>query len=439
MPAPRSIGLVCPAWVPDVGAAATQTEALSRVLLAAGLRPFVLAGERDPRRAVYTVRDERVAGVSVRRINLPQPAPTSARELQADPRVQALGRAWIADLGLELVHALDVGPFGQGALGAGQDAGLPTVATLMDFAPLCARRRLVAVDGTRCDGPQAENCAGCQAATWLRMAPDPDAAGWRTSRALACLRGTRVLLAPAQATIETYVRAGLERARLELCPPGTENQTLAAAVELARAGMPSGRRLGVLGSTRPSGGVIELAHAVCMAARPGLTLEVHGPLVDSHGDATYLNALRRLADMDPRVRLHGPYPRHELPRVLATLDGVAAPDTWSGGPALGLREARAAGLPVLASPWGVHAEFADDPGVSLVSGGSIEDWSIALTDFEFQRTRPAPVRSLLSMAEQVLDAYRRAARCGPVPATFERSNVQPKGPSSKDAPRPSSI
>ena len=87
MPAPQTIGLVSLDWTPDVGPAATLGEAFARTLLAAGLRPQVLAAERDPRRPAYAVRDERVGSVQVRRVNVPAAGPTTARELEADPRV----------------------------------------------------------------------------------------------------------------------------------------------------------------------------------------------------------------------------------------------------------------------------------------------------------------------------------------------------------------
>lgn len=438
MPAPQTIGLVSLDWTPDIGPAATLGEAFSRTLLAAGLRPFVLASEHDPRRPTYAVRDERVGGVPVRRVNLPAAGPTTARELEADPRVEAVARAWIADRQLDLVHAFDTGPFGLGALGAASQAGAVSVASLLDHAALCPRRDMVDASGSACEAPTSERCAGCLTSTYLRLRPTAAEAGRRTSRALARLRSVDLVLAPSLAMIERFVRAGVARERLVLCSPGVENQTLALATELARGDLPRGRRLGVLGATRPSSGVLELAHAVCLVDRPGLTLEVHGPAVDSHGDATYLNALRRLADLDPRVRLHGGYEHQELPRVLATLDAVAAPDRWEVGTATVVREARAAGLPVLASARGVHCELADDPGLALVEGQGLDPWIEALRALDFAPTRPAPVRSLLSMAEQILEGYRSAARCGPVLTTPNRSSSQPVELRTSAAPRPSS-
>ena len=397
----------------------------------------MLAAEHDSRRPAYAVREEQISGLSIRRLNLPQPLPEHGGDLEPSPEVEGLAAAWMADRGIGMVHALDTGPLGMAALRAGQARDTRTVASLIDHAALCPRRRMFDSAGRSCAAPESGRCAACQASTWLRLDQDREAAGRRTSRALATLRGTERLLASSQATIEAGVRVGLERDRFELCPPGVETQTLALSTELARGGLPAGRRLGVIGATRPSAGVLELAHAVCLADRPGLVLEVHGPLVDSHGDATYLNALRRLADLDGRVRLHGAFDRRDLPRVFATLDGLAAPDRSEVSTALAVREARAVGLPVLASDRGVHREFADDPGIQLVEDG-IEAWSSAVTAFRFDRTGPAPVRSLLSMAEQVLAVYRGAARCGPAPATLTRSSSHPRGLETSAAPRSSS-
>ncbi len=438
MPAPHTIGLVAPGWTPDLGPAATLGEALSRTLLAAGLEPQVFAGEQDARRRPYSVRDERVGGVHVRRVNLPCHGPLAVRDLESDPRIEALVRTWIPDRSIDLLHVMDGGPFGLGAMQAGERAGRPTVVNLFDLAILCPRRHMQDSEGRVCSAPHAQRCSTCLAATYLRVSPTDDDCARRTSRALACLRGASAVLLPSEEAIEHLVRAGLRRSDLILCPPGVETQTLALETSLARRGLSGGRRIGVLGTVRPSSGVLELAHALCLADRPGLTLEVHGALADFHGDATYVNALRRMAELDPRVRLHGPYPRHELPRVLATLDAVAAPDRWDVTTALAVREARAAGLTVLASSRGVHCELADDPGVVLVDGTGLDAWVAALRGLDLVSTRPAPLRSLLSMAEQVLAVYRRAAKCGPVPATPKRSNSQPSGPRTSDAPRPPS-
>ena len=156
---------------------------------------------------------------------------------------------------------------------------------------------------------------------------------------------------------------------------------------------------------RPEKGVVELAHAVALANLPGLTLEVHGPLVDAHGDATYSNALRRLARNDPRVRLHGPYDRADLPRVLATLDAVALPSVWEEPSALALREARAVGLPVLAAARGAALEAVPDPGVVLVEEEGVKAWTEGLWTMRWDRTESVKGPTLLQATERLLHLY----------------------------------
>ncbi len=402
MQIPSPIGLLAPAWPPDVATSATVAESLARVLLATGQRPVVLAVERDPRRCPYVTRETLAGNVPVRRLTLPDRAPAST---VGPLRIAAAVRAWLADARPQLVHLFDPGSLGVAAVEELVRYDRPVVASLDEYTLLCPRRRLLTPRGERCPAPSAARCAECLASTWLGVAADAADTGRRTSRALAALRGLDRLLVPSRAALETWVRAGLERSRLELCPPGLESQTLRVEFALARRALEGGRHLGILGATRPSAGVVEMAHAVCLANRPRLTLEVHGPLVDSHGDATYLNALQRLAEFEPRIRLHGPYERRDLPRVLATLDAVAAPARWEASVALGVREARAVGMPVLASRHGVHLELAEDPGLTLVDDG-VEAWAEVLKSCDFAPTAPAPVRSLLSYGEQVLKTYR---------------------------------
>ena len=148
----------------------------------------------------------------------------------------------------------------------------------------------------------------------------------------------------------------------------------------------------------------------CLANLPGLTLEVHGPLLEDHGDATYRNALRRIADHEPRVRLHGGYARTDLPRVLATLDAVALPSIWEEPSALALREARAVGLPVLAAARGAAYGFARDPGVQLVEGEGVQAWVEALWMMRWDRTQPVKGVTLLQATERVLHLYHSVWR-----------------------------
>lgn len=403
-----TIGFLCRGWCPDIGGVETHTEGLARTLMAAGYRVVVLATERDDRRPPHSVRDTTVDGIHVRRMNRPCAPVTRVDELTFDPRAANIVRDWVQTVRPAVVHAHHLSGLGLDSLEVIDDLHRPLVVSLHDYWSLCPRGQMQDFEGRICPAPAADACARCGTATWQHLRADREQTGRRTSRALSLLRRADRLLVPSGAAREVFVRAGLERLRISVCENGIESQTLRARTQLARADLPRGRRLGVLGSVQPSKGVLELAHAVCLADVRGLRLAVHGPLEDYHGDASYLNALERLAGQDPRVVLHGRYEPRDLPRVLATLDAVAVPSRWEEVYGLGAREARAVGLPVLAARRGGLALLADDPGVTLVEGDELSAWVAALRAFSFARTEPAPVRTLLGMTEQMLGVYRHA-------------------------------
>lgn len=406
MSQPTTIGLLCSGWTPDTGTEATHTEGLARALQAAGFRVVVLAVDRSYD-APFAVRDTTVAGVHVRRVNVPLESPGRFEDLVRDPRAERVVRDWMIATHPELLHLHHLASFGFGALDAIAHARIPLVITLHDYWPVCARGGLMQPGGARCDRPLPKACAMCIEDTWHRLEVTPEQVAVRNLMALEHLVAADRILVPSEASRAVYQAAGLDPARLEVMPIGLEVQSLILETQRARGDRPHEYRLGVLGGVRPEKGVSDLAHAVAMSNLPGLTLEVHGPLLEDHGDATYRNALRRLADHEPRIRLHGSYARRELPRVLATLDAVALPSNWAEPSALSLREARAVGLPVIATARGAALEFERDPGVHLVEREGVEAWVEALWTINWEPTEPVKGVTLLPATEKLLRLYNQ--------------------------------
>jgi glycosyltransferase involved in cell wall biosynthesis len=251
------------------------------------------------------------------------------------------------------------------------------------------------------------------------LAGDEDAARARTDFALAALARATRLFTPSPATRAAYARAGLAERAIEVVENGVDTEELARATRAlrARAAPQSGLRLGVLGTVLPSKGALELARAVLAARVPGLALEVHGALPSYHGDTRYVEELRALAAREPSIRVHGPFGHERLPEILAGLDGVAAPSRWNEVYGLTVREARAAGLPVLVSDAGALPDVvADGRGGLVVPAGDPAAWVAALVRFADPAQRAAwsahasLPRSALAMALQLERAYCEVVR-----------------------------
>jgi glycosyltransferase involved in cell wall biosynthesis len=132
--------------------------------------------------------------------------------------------------------------------------------------------------------------------------------------------------------------------------PGIDRERIAAAARPPRI---DGRfRLGFLGSVTKERGLHVLLEALeglaassepADAAKP-IELHVHG---DS-SDRVYVARCRQRAEALGAV-WHGAYTPEELPQHLAALDAVCLPSLWSDSAPFVLREAYAAGLPVVVS------------------------------------------------------------------------------------------
>jgi len=434
------IGLLCHGWKPDIGGVETHTSDLARALKERGHRVHVLCLDYTVGHAPYSVTESRIDGVNVRRMAYLYQDQRSLADMVDNWRARDVVFAWLGERPLDVVHVHHLTGFGMGALRAIDEVGLPFVMTLHDYWPLCPRGQMMRPDGVVCEVPEPETCAACLVATWPQLMPggegdyrkpergmvkdDAEAATARTAYAMRSLELPHRLFAPSAAAKAVYVRAGVPEGRITVCENGVSSEALVAAVQRLRADgvrPVSSRgevRLGVLGSVLPSKGTLELARAFKRAAVPGLTLEVHGNLPPYHGDTSYADELGELAAADPAIRVHGPYAIGDLPQILAGLDGVAAPSRWVEVFGLTVREASAAGLPVLVSDAGDLPTVAAGGRKGLVVPADDQDaWVDALerfgTDADARRawgTSPAPVRSTEDMMLQLEEAYVGAVR-----------------------------
>ena len=336
------MALLCHGWYPDVGGVESHTRDLARELLRRGHEVHALCLDYTEGRAPYSTRDEDAEGVRVRRMAYRYHDHRVLHDLVANAEAERIVGKWLADVGPDVLHVQHATGFGLGVLRAASRAGVPQVMTLHDYWPLCPRGQMMRPDRGVCARAAAATCGPCLAHTWPHLMPskgeggDPAAdatvAQRRTRFALECLALPARLLTPSAAARDVYLAAGVGADRIEVCENGVETTALAAEVAQHRAAARRGEdgvRLGVLGAVLPSKGTVELAKAFLEADVPGLTLEVHGQLPGYHGDESYVDELRDLAERDARITIHGPYDYAYLGEILAGLDGVAAPSRWA--------------------------------------------------------------------------------------------------------------
>jgi O-antigen biosynthesis protein len=376
-----NIGLIGQGWTPDVGGVESVLEHLARTLVARGHAVHVLALDRTTDRDAWSPRDAIVRGIHVRRLAIPNTPRATFEDDLFQPAANVAVERWARAFELGAVEVHHMSGFGTGILPVLARLNIPTAVTLHDPWVICPRGQMWHAEGGSCKRVDPRACAQCAHATWPSLSTDPGAVEARLNSARQDLATATVRFASSQSLAATLRAAGIPN--LNVRTPAIDMSRLAGQVEHLRAGRPPGRRLGVLGSVQPSKGVLELAQAVLATDLPGLTLEVHGPRGDYHGDSATSKALESLAAVHPRIRLHGPYALHERATVLATLDAVAVPSLWDESFGLSAREARAASLPVLATRVGGLCELDGDRGVRFLDPRTPDSWPGALRSMVF--------------------------------------------------------
>ena len=424
---PLGIGFVSQGFWPDAGGIEAHLWDLARGLAQRGHRVHVLCLDRSGDRWVpYSCTIGQVGSVRVKCMR-PALEHRALIDLVSDRRAEDVAEEWLEYARLDVVHVHHASGFGAGVIARLASWGVLVAVTLHDHWYLCPCGQLLH------DPADAAANLACIRRYWPHLLPsgggeprgldgealtdDADALAARDAAVRSALAHARLVLAPAPGVLRAHALLGVDAARTRVIEHGMDAGAIAAAVQQQRAWSPRPAggpvRLGVLGSVLPATGVVELAEAFLESRTETLRLEVHGPLVAFHGDASHLERLRQLAQRSERIALHGAYAPGDLPRVLAGLDAVAAPAVWDEVYGLSVREARAAGLPVLVSDRGGLPPAAQGGRAGRVlPAGDRSAWAEALRELErddAQRARwsaePCELRSVAEMAADHERAY----------------------------------
>ena len=327
-----------------------------------------------------------------------------------------------------------------------QQHGIPTVLTLHDYWTLCPRGQMFAVDESVCLSVEQSRCAACCARTfpgWLDPYPpvagplpqpgqagevvDPGAAPNPRDAAAAVQAihdAARDLLAIPDALVVPSARAiapfeghGIPRERFTVVENGVDT----TALESLPIPEPTGRplRIGFLGTLIPSKGLDVLVQAVQRLPAGSASLRIHGNAVPYHGDDGFLT--RVFSGLQPEDDIHyeGPYRTADLRRLLESIDVLAAPARWHEAFGLTVREALAAGRPVLVSRMGgLQDAVADGVEGRVLPPDDIDAWAEALGELV---ASPERVTALGRGARQRTRGFAAmAAECGALYARIVR-------------------
>ena len=260
-----------------------------------------------------------------------------------------------------------------------QQAGVPTALTLHDYWTFCPRGQMFHRDGTVCATAEPERCGGCLQQTfpsWMQEQPQQKVQALH-DRARAILALPQRLLVPSPRVIPAFEALGVPADRFTVVENGVDTASLEQLPDPTCG--PGPLRLGYFGTLMPSKGLDVLLDAVLQLPEGTVELHVHGNAVPYHGDESYLTRCFQRLRPGSGVTYHGPYSLEEMPGRMATVDVLAAPALWHEAFGLTVREALAAGRPVLVSDvGGLQDAVADGVQGRVLPAGDAGAWAEAI-------------------------------------------------------------
>ena len=369
---------------------------------------YVFCHERAPDQAEYTLIDQEMDGLRVRRVVHNFRDVSSFEDLYVNPNVERLFEEYVQQVRPDLIqfqHCI------------GLSANLPRIAarrdipftiTLLDYWYICPTVKLLTPDLALCPGPHrgadCRQCFGPAFDAWARLHRIPgyetlrdrlvprwlqslvlrqletarppkktretdDAVAPRFIRRMLAMQETLGLaprlLAPSHFVREMYTDYGVPGDRIVVVPWGLDKRQWSSTPPHANAPQ---LRFGYIGTLQAAKGVDILVRAFNRLDSDQVELRLHG---GGKPDDPFADRLMRVRD--PRIHFLGRYDNRRLPELLAQVDVVVIPSIWHETFSLVAREALLAGLPVIASAVGALPEVIVDNVNGLLVPPSDED------------------------------------------------------------------
>ncbi len=345
--------------------------------------------------------------------------------------------------------------------------GLRTLATLTDYGLLCHRGQRLDASNHSCEEKSPAKCAKCirepgpwdgspLSRTLKRVAGFglSQASGVGLDLGLVVLekdlihRETTIQramgfvdawVAPTSALARPFLEAGLDSASLSILPYALDEAPYRAAPDRMESQCV---RFGFLGQFLPHKGLHVLFEAVRIlrdrlsdSSEPWEVI-IYGNKVGGR-NGLYMRSIWT-DDLEGRVMVEGPFEPLRAPEILAGLDAAILPSLWDENAPLTILQARAAGVPILASDVpGVREVIEEGRGAQLFPPGDSEALARARKGVLAERPIRDPDRSpppvtLVAHLETIESLYEGMAACGYPP----RAQSQEAHPSASQEESP---
>ncbi len=351
------------------------------------LTVFVLAREADPQRLDGAIRRDVEGPVTTIWVNNTFRSCTSFEDTYRNQTVLRAASSIVSEVRPDIVHVHHLTCLSTDLVPFFRNERIPVVLTLHDYWMLCHRGQLFNLDGLRCDGPVDGECRRC-----VHPSAAVGGAAYRSARVLRALPGSSLVLGAASKVLNqvanqvaspdetqltkarfAHMRDVVSKTDVILAPSATIADRFAAcgmplehfhrwdlgirfaSVPRASRDKVAPLRAGFVGSFIPTKAPHLLIEAARKLPRGSVSVDLAGETASYHADDSYRQRLVPML-VDPVVGRHGPVPHHRMPEHLSRVDVLVLPSVWLENSPLVIKEAFAAGVPVVTSDLGGMAE-----------------------------------------------------------------------------------
>jgi len=326
-------------------------------------------------------------------------------------RQQAASRAFAETLSREapeLVHVQHLMGLPASLVTQIAEAGIPYLVTLHDYWFPCANGQLVTnYDQTLCAGPRMwVNCGRCALARAGRdsrlLAPSAPLLAplmaYRSRLLRRVLAGAACIVAPSEFVSRQYRLLGMPADHMVVVPHGIKTPEALPRRGDKRSSASTPLQIVYLGSVAWQKGVHVLVDAVNQLPVAEVQLSIFG---DLNRFPDYVSELRSRAK-HPGIHFGGLLEREAVWEKLAAADVVAIPSLWYENSPIVVHEARAAGVPIIASRLGALIEHVQDGHDGLlIAPGDVAAWRDAFARFSVEPALLARLRAGIQPARTV--------------------------------------
>ena len=233
-----------------------------------------------------------------------------------------------------------------------QKQNIPYVITLHDYWFLCPRVRLIKGDGSLCNFP-LDDCAVCEhGKNRLRRIIYRHKQKIRREKVLDVLRNAACLITPSQLIKKRFLDYGVHNGNFEVSQLGINTDVFGGREK--NVADRSAIRTGFIGTLSTFKGVDVLIKAFRLLHSDAV-LYLYGKILK--GDEKHI---KKLLQGNRNAEYKGMFDHKDISQILGSLDILVVPSVCEESHALVVDEARAAGIPVIASAVGAIPERIKD-------------------------------------------------------------------------------